>query len=79
MLKKRKKSVSIVVLMILTVMLLSCSKAYAGKSWSDQLYSKESGIVVVGGDDKFEKVYGISVPEMKVKWSVGMPKSFRYQ
>lgn len=75
MLKKRKKSVSIVVLAILTIMLLSFGKAYAGKSWSDQLYSKESGIVVLGGDDKFEKVYGISIPEMKVKWTVGMPKS----
>lgn len=75
MLKKRKKSVSIVILVILTVMLLSCGKAYAGKSWSDQLYSKESGMVVLGGDDKFEKVYGISVPDMKVKWTVGMPKS----
>ena len=72
---KRKVVVRLITFAFLALILAYGGRAYAGKSWSDQFFSKDTGIVILGYDDKFEKVYAINVPEMKVQWSVGMPKS----
>lgn len=73
---KIRKSVFLFAVAILTVLFCLCAqKAYAGKNWSDQAFSEKEGIAVVGNEDKYEAVYGISIPEKKVIWKVGMPKS----
>jgi outer membrane protein assembly factor BamB len=73
---KIRKSVFLFAVAILAVLFCLCAqKAYAGKTWSEQAFSEKEGIAVIGNEDKYETVYGISIPEKKILWKIGMPKS----
>jgi len=71
----RKYKLPLIAIAILAIFILCAGKAFAGKNWSEQAFDKETGITVIGADDKFARVYGISILNNKVLWKVGMPKS----
>ena len=59
------KTIIIIILASLLFMGLIRNRALAGKAWSKQKFSEEKGIVVIGNEDKFAQVFGISIPEKR--------------
>lgn len=64
-------------LTLLTLFLagLFATPAFAGKSWSDQYFSEDKGVVIIGNDDKFATVYGIGLTDKRKLWQARVAKS----
>lgn len=72
---KRKTLPIIIIAMLAVVALFAAGKVYAGKTWSKQAFSPDTGIAVVGFEDMYERVFAVSLPQQKVLWTIPVPKS----
>jgi outer membrane protein assembly factor BamB len=73
------KKVSSYVLMLAVVAVMLCiafGAAYAsGRAWSPQVYDQDKGVAVIGNENNFSTVYGISISEQKRLWQTMIPES----
>ncbi|MCD4785123.1 MAG: PQQ-like beta-propeller repeat protein [Candidatus Eremiobacteraeota bacterium] len=75
MVNKRKYRFLLTTMIVLAISILCAGKAFAGRNWSEQAFDKQTGITVIGAENKFARVFGISILNKKVLWQVGMPQS----
>lgn len=75
MVNMRKYRLLLTAVAILAIFILCAGKAFAGRNWSEQAFDKQTGITIIGGENKFARVFGISILNKKVLWKVGMPQS----